>query len=153
MTALMHEFFDAVQLRGYLQPMVSGTPAPELWSTFWYDDYIKPGIPDDLPDVAMPKDILVSTGDQVPVFGIYEPQIKDGCMNYLLGGTEAPTIWESDGNEATGNQQSVTWRLIWEDQRYVDGIIPAEENSYFSPAAKHVVPHLNPIRSKTKCTR
>jgi len=42
-----------------------------------------------------------------------------------------PTIWESDGTEATGNALSVSWRLVWEDTRYIDGTIPAEERSYF----------------------
>jgi hypothetical protein len=131
MTALMHEFSDACDARGYLQPMMSDTPAPELWTTFWYDDYVKYGIPDDVPDVPPATNIIVKTGEVVPVFGIYEPQIKDGCMNYLLAGVVAPTIWESDGTEATDNALSVSWRLVWEDTRYIDGTIPAEERSYF----------------------
>jgi len=27
----------------------------------------------------------------------------------------------------------VTWKLIWEDRRYFDGTIPAEERTYFPP--------------------
>ena len=142
LTALMHDFFDAVQLRGYLQPMISGTPAPELWSTFWYDKYVELLIPDDLPDVPAPTTTVIRTGQEVPVFGIYEPQIKDGCMNYLLAGTEAPKIWESDGTYATDNLLSVTWRLIWEDTRYIDGVVPAEEKFYFQPPKRFVEPPL-----------
>ena len=93
LTALMQEFSEACDARGYLQPMMSETPAPELWSAFWYDDYVEYGIPHDVPDVPPSTDIVVRTGNEVPVFGIYEPQIKDGCMNYLLAGTDAPTIW------------------------------------------------------------
>ena len=78
------------------------------------------------------------------MFGIYEPQIKDGCMNYLLGGTPAPTLWENDGVESTGNVLSVNWRLIWEDRRYQDGTIPAEERQYFPLAAVSAAPTLAP---------
>lgn len=144
MTELMHEFFDACKGRGYIQPMMSETPAPEVWSTFWYEKYLKEGISDDVPEVPLPKNIVVRTGGIVPVFGIYEPQIKDGCMNYLLGGIEAPLMWECDGTNVTGNKLSVTWRLIWEDTRYVDGLIPGEEKSYFRPIPKTVEPSLAP---------
>ena len=131
LTALMHAYSDACAVRGYLQPMTSETPAPEWWTTFWYDAYVRLGIPDDVPKVPPPGDIIVMTGETVPAFGVYEPQIKDGCMNYLLAGTRAPTVWESDGAEATGRVRFVRWRLIWEDRRYVDGTLPLEEASYF----------------------
>ena len=56
-------------------------------------------------------------------------------MNYLLGGTTAPTIWETDGTYETDNTLRVTWRLIWEDRRYIDGTITAEGRAYFPAAA------------------
>jgi hypothetical protein len=73
----------------------------------------------------------VKTDEIAPVFGIYEPQIKDGCMNYLLAGVPAPTLWESDGTNLTNRKLRVTWRLIWEDTRYTNGVIPPEEATYF----------------------
>jgi hypothetical protein len=67
------------------------------------------------------------------VFGIYEPQVKDGCMNYLLQNIPAPTLAYE-----RGSNQSVVWRLIWEDTRYLDGTIPDEEALYFPPESESV---------------
>lgn len=133
MTDLMKEFALASRQSGYIQPMMSEAAAPEIWSTLWRDEFTKSPFCfiTSFPDVPEPKKISVRTGDEVPAFGIYEPQIRDGCMNYLLGGTIAPTIWESDGTYATDNLLNVTWNLIWEDTRYLNGIIPAEELTYF----------------------
>lgn len=142
LTALMEEFSKACADSGYLQPMMADTPASELWSTFWYEEYARLDIPEDAPEVPDATDTVVRTGATVPVFGIYEPQIKDGCMNYLLGGTEAPTIWESDGTYATDRQLSVSWRLIWQDTRYEDGTVPDEESAYFRPLATITPPPL-----------
>ncbi|WP_275892873.1 Imm72 family immunity protein [Burkholderia sp. LMG 13014] len=33
--------------------------------------------------------------------------------------------------EGTNDEQVVRWRLLWEDTRYRDGSIPAEEGTYF----------------------
>ncbi|PWF55676.1 hypothetical protein C7C56_000615, partial [Massilia glaciei] len=87
MTDATRIFFEFTQDTGYVQSMMSGTPAPELWGTAWHDKFSKMSIPDNLPDVPEPQiDVLLWTGEMVTVFGIYEPQIKDGCMNYLLAG-------------------------------------------------------------------
>ncbi len=131
MVALMHEFFDAGQERGYLEPRM--TPAPEAWTTDWYARYARLPLPVGLDDVPEPaSELRIKTGDTAPLFGIYEPQIKDGCMNYLLAGSQAPPMWETVGGAGTGNVIDVTWRLLWEDTRYRDGIVPAEEALYFS---------------------
>jgi hypothetical protein len=53
-------------------------------------------------------------------------------MNYLLAGTPAPKYWGKDG----GEDFDVKWRLIWEDNRYLDGRIPVEEMDYFPPEAE-----------------
>ncbi|GGB99073.1 Imm72 family immunity protein [Pseudoduganella buxea] len=132
MTALMREFFDAGQERGYLEPRMEPTPAPEAWTTDWYAQYARLPLPaelDDVPELA--SELLIKTGDTVPLFGIYEPQIKDGCMNYLLAGSQAPPMWETAGGTGTGKVIDVTWRLLWEDTRYQDGNVPAEEKLYF----------------------
>ena len=99
--------------------------------------FSKMPIPKLLPDVPIPKtETLIRTGEEIPVFGIYEPQIKDGCMNYLPASGPAPTLPESDGTYATGRYLPVTWKLIWEDTRYLDGVIPIEEDFYFPPEPK-----------------
>jgi hypothetical protein len=117
-----------------IQPRMADTPAPYAWSTFWKDNFALLPIPATLPEPPIPEsDILVRTGEIAPAFGIYEPQIKDGCMNYLLAGVPAPTIPENDGTYSTGRKLSVTWRLLWEDTRYIDGVIPREEELYFPP--------------------
>ncbi len=137
MTESMKQYSLAGREAGCLQPMMADTPAPETWTTFWKDQFAQMPIPALLPDVPVPKtEILVKTGQEVPLFGIYEPQIKDGCMNYLLAGIPAPTLLENDGTYDTGNNLPVIWRLIWEDTRYQDGEIPSEESRYFPPENK-----------------
>lgn len=133
MTGIMDQFGEACAARGYLQAEMDHTPAPEVWSPAWYERYATLRIPDDPPPLPQQSKILFRTGEQVPVSGIYEPQTRDGCMNYLLEATQAPSIWCRDGNPHTDDSRTVTWRLIWEDTRYRDGQIPAEEASYFLP--------------------
>lgn len=149
MTESMRQFSLASREAGYLQPMMAETPAPETWDEFLecklnneeWPRVIEPFTPqekkryaatipaaDELPSVPVPeKEVLIRTGETVPVFGIYEPQVKDGCMNYLLGGIPAPTL-----RTDSGDNLSVIWRLLWEDTRYQDGEIPSEESQYFS---------------------
>ena len=78
------------------------------------------------------EDVFVRTGEPCPVFGIYEAQVKDGLMVYMCQGEEAfrygEPCWHSGGGQA------ITWKLIWEDQRYLDGVIPPEEAEYFPDA-------------------
>lgn len=106
-----------------------------------------------LPSVPDPRDaLLIKTGERVPCYGIWEP-VKanltkgpmrlfkkrvipadgkfeiDGCMNYLHAGSPAPSIaFEGDG--LSGEGRSTVWRLLWRDDRYVDGLIPEEEHEY-----------------------
>jgi hypothetical protein len=84
----------------------------------------------ELPPVPEPvEEVLVRTGEPCPVFGIYEPMVKDGVMTYMCQGQEAFRYGEPIYHPGAG--QPVTWRLIWEDNRYVDGVIPADEYDYF----------------------
>lgn len=86
-----------------------------------------------LPRVPQPVDeVLVRTGEPCPVFGIYEAQVKDGLMVYMCEGEQAYRYGEPCWYPGGG--QPITWRLIWEDQRYLDGNIPAEEADYFPEA-------------------
>jgi hypothetical protein len=156
MTEAIKVFNLASRDAGGLQSMMADTPATECWTTFWHDKFAKLPLPDPLLDVPVPtSELLIKTGDAVPVFGIYEPQLKDGCMNYLLAGTPAPKLEVTNGTYVVGRPISVTWRLIWEDTRYVDGSIPEEESSYFpietSIAKPAVVPTL-PDNLRTAAT-
>lgn len=97
--------------------------------------------PQNPPGVPIPTNqVLVRTGDPAPCFGIFEPQVPDGCMSYLLEGVAVPpavTIGEKDGERYT---RPATWRLIWEDDRYLDGTIPDEEKDYFPPTQAAAAP-------------
>jgi hypothetical protein len=101
--------------------------------------------PPDLLDVPEPtKTVLVRTGDPAPCFGIFEAQVPDGCMSYFLEGVAVPpavTIDEKDGESYT---RPATWRLIWEDDRYLDGTIPEEEKDYF-PATEETTKPASPV--------
>lgn len=141
MTEAIKLYSNTADDAGYLQSMMADTPAPECWSTLWYDKFAKLPLPDSLQEVPLPaSETLIKTNEDVPVFGIYEPQIKDGCMNYLLAGTPAPKMYITDGTYAIGQPIAVTWRLIWEDTRYRDGVIPEEESSYFPPKVEVIQP-------------
>jgi hypothetical protein len=84
----------------------------------------------ELPRVPQPvNEVFVRTGEACPAFGIYEAQVKDGLMVYMCEGAEALRYGEPCSHPGGG--QPVTWRLIWEDQRYLDGVIPPEEADYF----------------------
>ena len=104
--------------------------------------------PPNLPEVPDPKEVvLIKNGDTVPFSGIYEPIKIDepkrklvslfskpvgptgpfevvGSMNYFVVNSNASHIGEGRTVEPT------TWRLLWKDDRYLDGTIPAEEAGY-----------------------
>jgi hypothetical protein len=131
MVKAMEEWFTCADSAGYLQPQFADMPAPELFEKGYFDRYQYPAF---IPDVPVPvEEIVVRSGEVSPVFGIYEPQIKDGCMNYLLGSVPAP-------NYGLASPRPVTWKLIWEDNRYLDGHISSEEEQYFPPQVKPAQP-------------
>jgi len=125
-----------------------------------------PVFPKNIPDVPDRSDIIIKTGDLVPCDGIWEPVkiqynykllvIKDGisgfknlgAYNYFIRGMNAPlqvyydVLLESDKEMLIPDDpiryRDVHWRLVWEDTRYCDGIIP-DESEYFlddSPAKR-----------------
>ena len=51
-----------------------------------------------------------------------------GCMNYLIADTTAPPYADQEPDPA----MPVTWRLIWNDDRYLDNVIPGEEVEYLA---------------------
>jgi hypothetical protein len=131
MVAILHDVQShAFATTGILQSPLAEPPAKHLWTPSFIArlDREVP-FPTPLPAVPVPeKDVTVRTGEAVPSFGIYEPQVQDGCMNYLLEGAPAPKAV----NRGSIVQPAV-WRLIWEDKRYADGSIPEEERLYFRP--------------------
>jgi hypothetical protein len=117
----------------------------------WSGQAVLPPVPTTVPEV------LVPTGDVIPCYGIWEPvrigrtsvtqttpggltyeladsrdvdgRTLDGCMNYLHGDFEAPTI-EFQGDSPRNDGRPTTWRLVWRDDRYQEKPIPAEESRY-----------------------
>ncbi|HDR9137609.1 TPA: hypothetical protein QDB11_002248 [Burkholderia vietnamiensis] len=72
----------------------------------------------------------IHSGEEIPVEGIWEPWFpagKVGCPSYFLKGSIAHTYLL----EGTNDEHAVAWRPLWEDKRYRDGSIPAEEATYF----------------------
>lgn len=155
MTEAIKAFDITSRDTGYLQSMMAEAPAVEWWGEGMYcilNNELFPRTPEPgwprlklaslieyptpLPELPVAgKEILIKTGENIPVFGVYEPQIKDGCMNYLLQNTAAPPL--SYGGE---DNRPVVWRLIWEDTRYLDGAIPGEEALYFPPEIEVIQP-------------
>lgn len=117
-----------------------------------------PVFPKNLPPVPERSDIIIKTNDPVPCDGIWEPVkiqynhkllvIKDGisgfknlgAYNYFIRGMNAPrqvyydVLMESDKEMLITDDpiryRDVHWRLVWEDTRYCDGVIP-DESEYF----------------------
>ncbi|EIT9125019.1 hypothetical protein L3R10_004398 [Escherichia coli] len=117
-----------------------------------------PVFPENLPPVPERSDIIIKTDDPVPCDGIWESVkihydhklliIKDGisgfnnlgAYNYFIRGMNAPrqvyydVLIESDTEMVVPDDpiryRDVHWRLVWEDTRYSDGIIP-DESEYF----------------------
>lgn len=152
----------------YFEPTESGPnflsqPRKDVIETAPYAQVAFPSTP--LPPVPAPKEnILIATGTPVPCSGIWEPVKADlspgfiglfrkpvvppdgkfeviGSMNYLHQGSPAPTMAiADDGPRREG--VPVVWRLLWEDTRYRDGVIPDEEKNYvfFEPRQEFLTP-------------
>lgn len=104
-----------------------------------------PGVLQPVPDTSGP---VIQSGQAVPCDGIWEPVTirrnrvldlsstegglfeNDGCFNYLVAGTEAPNLSDVDDQALDITPRSTHWRLLWEDTRYQDGVIP-DESQYF----------------------
>jgi len=113
---------------------------------FYKLDY--PEFPAVLPDVPEPLGPLIRSGQPVPCDGIWEPVTiasshmsdtlprdatlcsNNGCFNYFVEGVIAPGFADVDVATFDVTLRSTHWRLLWEDRRYVDGIIP-DESGYF----------------------
>ncbi|HEJ2440629.1 TPA: hypothetical protein SLZ45_002128 [Burkholderia multivorans] len=106
-----------------------------------------PVFPQDLREVPEPEGPVIKSGDKVPCDGIWEPVAveqsrllgvvpvgnrslrNNGCFNYFIRDIRAPNLM----NNQTGGLVQVHWRLLWEDKRYADGIIPDESQYFLEP--------------------
>lgn len=136
--------------RHVLEPQYLDEPGRTL-----YGDWLKATLkalpfPSPLPPVPDPVDnTFVHTGDYAPCSGIWEPIDAPkptlmslitrapkpqapfmivGAMNYLHGGSKAPQITLESANDSV--DRDTTWRLLWRDDRYHDGTVPAIEAHY-----------------------
>lgn len=108
-----------------------------------------PVFPKNFPPVPEGRDIIIKTGEAVPYEGIWEPVkiqynhnllvIKAdisgfknlGAYSYFIRGMNAPWQVYEDMLLADGwGYRDVHWRLVWEDTRYCDGVIP-DGSEYF----------------------
>jgi hypothetical protein len=128
-----------------------GDPAPTVYGDVLRNLLLKMTFPAPLPEVPDPHDnVLIPTGKDIPCSGIWEPidapPVKQslslftnekspkgpfapaGCMNYLHADSAAPKAKQETADDIV--YMDVTWRLIWRDDRYEDGSIPAEEADY-----------------------
>ena len=106
-----------------------------------------PVFPEDLPEVPQAVEPVIKTGQKVPCDGIWEPVAvewpkwlgivpigkrslrNDGCFNYFIRGIRAPNL--RDG--VTGLFIRTRWRLLWEDRRYADSVVPDESRYFLEP--------------------
>ncbi|MDN7592380.1 Imm72 family immunity protein [Burkholderia seminalis] len=116
-------------------------------NTFYTLPY--PVFPEALPEVPEPVGTVIRSGEKVPCDGIWEPvaveQSKllgivpvgdrslhgNGCFNYLIRDIRAPNLRDDDARVPVKTH----WRLLWEDKRYADGIIPDESQYFLEPPA------------------
>jgi hypothetical protein len=142
------------------QPPHIEDPSGFLINAYVRDHFSRMSWPDPLPEVPQPaEEVLVRSGHIVPYSGIWEPvTVKwsggfaglfkkpeepqgserpiEGAMAYLYGSHVA----QNRDTEGPGRDGApTTWRLIWRDDRYEDGTIPAEEADY-----KFVMPEGRP---------
>lgn len=133
-----------------LEPEDLNAPSRLPYGVWLQENLSKMHFPSELPDVPDPIDnVLVATGKLIPCSGIWEPVDAPkskglslfragppprgflpfvGCMNYLHEGSAAPQASLETKND--NPNINATWRLLWRDDRYINGTIPLEESSY-----------------------
>lgn len=114
-----------------------------------------PVFPATIEPVPEHSGVIIRTGDMVPCDGIWEPVeiqynhkllvIKSdiigfknlGAYNYFIRGMNAPLqVFLTNLKEEGFGYIDVHWRLVWEDTRYCDGVIP-DESEYFLDDERH----------------
>ncbi|MFX1809236.1 Imm72 family immunity protein [Paraburkholderia sp. A1RI_3L] len=124
---------------------------PERY-TYRFYQLAYPVFPAEIPEVPGGTDLIISSGQRVPVDGIWEPVSigrekaldvlplgirsveNNGCFNYLVSDTKAPSImgqWSGVNSRTT--RTTTRWRLLWGDTRYKDGVIPDETEYFLEP--------------------
>ncbi|KVC81301.1 hypothetical protein WJ47_32695 [Burkholderia ubonensis] len=130
-----------------------------------------PTFPAALSDVPDSPGPVIQSGQAVPCDGIWEPVTieqsrvlgaipigakpfgNDGCFNYLVADTEAPFL-SSDDESFDIASRPTHWRLLWEDRRYLDGVIPDESQYFLEPPRKSepLAPEaVAPVRTSEVC--
>jgi Immunity protein 72/Immunity protein 71 len=107
-------------------------------------------------DTCVPEprwDVAFAPGKRAPVDGIYEMVDESGhivgAMRYFFKGESSEEDADLEfGPHADERSDNFFWRLIWEDQRYKDGIIPEEEALYPTPAESVST---TPTRERYRC--
>jgi hypothetical protein len=168
----LHKLILASQYQGDQSPLeVSYLPhRGAVWSgpanlldanryKYEFYDLPYPVFPDSLPEVPEGANVIIQSGQTVPIDGIWEPvkvrqgrllgiipigekaTENNGCFNYFVKETKAPRI-TGEYNEATSRTERVSahWRLLWEDTRYKDGIVPDESEYFLEPKASPQIP-------------
>lgn len=126
-------------------PNVYGEPLVPLLRIMRFPPRLEP-----VPDPA--DNAFVRTGQSIPCSGIWEPitvarasktsmlsmftRTPDpqppfamaSVMNYLHGGSNAPQAAVETADDIV--EFDTTWRLLWRDDRYLDGGVPAIEAGY-----------------------
>ncbi|MGF6570071.1 hypothetical protein ABH945_002182 [Paraburkholderia sp. GAS333] len=120
-----------------------------------------PIFPEVLPNVPNPSGPVIRSGQPVPCDGIWEPVTieqsrvlgviplgaklfgNNGCFNYFVADTVAPNFEGYDSATFSSTIVPTHWRLLWEDTRYANGVIP-DESQYFLDASNPAEP-VNPV--------
>jgi hypothetical protein len=102
------------------------------------------------PLVRHSRTVFLRPKTEIPTLGIWQPiSVDKGCLKFLRQGLVAPPIlvpvegtdeppWPGgDGNPPFPavtyfdyEAKPTEWHLVWEDRRYLDGLIPPEEIEY-----------------------
>ncbi|AYZ62573.1 hypothetical protein EGY31_04480 [Burkholderia multivorans] len=107
-----------------------------------------------LPEVPDSPGPVIRSDQKVPCDGIWEPVTieqnrvlgilpvgsklfeNDGCFNYFVADTAAPKLALLDKTTFKVTARPTHWRLLWEDTRYLDGVIPDESQYFLEPPRK-----------------
>lgn len=111
-----------------------------------------PTFPAAFPAVPDPSGPVIHSGQTVPCDGVWEPVFietsrvsaviplsaklfrNNGCFNYFVKDTSAPNLEGYDSATYSSTIIPTRWRLLWEDRRYVDSVVPDESQYFLKPS-------------------
>lgn len=110
-------------------------------------------------DTTVPEprwDVFFAPGTRAPVDGIFEMVGSAGhivgAMRYSFKGQLSEDDEDLEfGPDAGQRSSAFVWRLVWEDDRYKDGQIPAEEALYPSPSDSANMAAGSAVLEKIRC--